>query len=322
MKKYGIVLADGGSNWFFQGVADTRWPDRVFSDFSSVAGSNFEAVDTALLQVDPDSGQAKQGVNADPERLAAISTRMQSLTGNDVVIGGFVIGGSSPKTVVVRARGPSLAPGVPNTLGNPLLELFAGATVIATNDDWGTAPNAAQLSASGFAPTNALESAIMTTLAPGAYTAIVLGSDGGTGVGLVEIFEVDRPDIPLAGISTRGKVLTGDDVMIGGFIIQGSAPQKVVVRARGPSLAAASVPNVLANPSLTLVRSSDQSVIATNDDWQDDPSAAAIQAAGFAPGDAVESAVMMTLDPGAYTAIVSGVGGSTGVGIVEVFSVP
>jgi hypothetical protein len=157
------------------------------------------------------------------------------------------------------------------------------------------------------------------TLAPGAYTAIVSGVNGGTGVGIVEVYEVDTPTAPLVGISTRGQVLTGNDVMIGGFIIQGNATQQVVVRARGPSLAAAGIANALQNPTLTLVRSSDGVVIATNDDWQQASNAAQVSASGFAPSDPRESVILINLAPGAYTAIVSGVGG-TGVGIFEVFS--
>jgi hypothetical protein len=190
--------------------------------------------------------------------------------------------------------------------------------VIATNDDW-QSTNAAAISASGFAPTNPLESAILATLPPGAYTAIVSGVAGGTGVGLVEVYEVDHPEVPLINISTRGQVLTGNDVMIGGFVIQGNAPQSVIVLAKGPSLAAYGIANPLANPTLTLVRSSNQAVIATNDDWQSAANAAQVQASGFAPSNVNESAILITLDPGAYTAIVSGVGGGTGVGIVEAY---
>ncbi|HET9577403.1 MAG TPA: Ig-like domain repeat protein [Usitatibacter sp.] len=255
--------------------------------------------------------------------ISGISTRGSVGTDNDVVIGGFIIGGSTPKTVIVRARGPSLAAqGVANALANPTLTLVRASdqAVIATNDDWQQAANAAQVSSSGFAPSDARESAVLMTLDPGAYTAIVAGAGGASGVGIVEIFEVDHPEVPIIGISTRGPVLTGDDVMIGGFVIQGSAPQTVVVRARGPSLQSAGVANALANPTLTLVRASDQSVIAVNDDWQQDANAGQLQASGFAPSDAREAAVLVTLPPGAYTAVVSGAGGTTGVGIVEIFA--
>jgi len=175
------------------------------------------------------------------------------------------------------------------------------------------------LQASGFAPTNSLESGIVMTLPPGAYTAIVSGKNNGTGVSVAAVYEIDHPEIPLVNISTRSRVLTGNNVMIAGLIVQGSGPQRVLITATGPSLAAFGVRNPLANPTLTLVRSSDQSVIATNDDWQDAPNASDIQATGVAPTDAHESAIMVTLDPGAYTAIVSGVGNTSGTSVVGVF---
>ena len=260
-------------------------------------------------------------VFANPPRLVTIATRMQVLTGDDVMIGGFVIGGSQPKTVVVRARGPSLtAAGVPGAMTNPFLQLFSGASQIAANDNFGTAGNLTQLNASGFAPSNSQESAILTTLNPGAYTAIVSGAGGTTGVGIVEVFEVDAFTVPLINIATRGRVQSGDNVMIGGFVIQGTGPQTVVVRARGPSLAAAGVAGTLANPNLQLFSGATE--IAANNDWGTAANHAAITAAGFAPSETLESAIMMTLNPGAYTAIVSGVGGTTGVAIVEVFTVP
>ena len=257
--------------------------------------------------------------NVNSSRLVNISTRMQVLTGNDVMIGGLIIGGSTSKTVVVRARGPSmLANGITNYLANPMLQLFSGATQIASNDNWQSAANQATLSASGFAPSDYRESAIYTTLAPGAYTAIVTGVGNTTGVAIVEVFEVDKPEVPLINISTRGQVLTGNDVMIGGFIIQGSSPQTVVVRARGPSMLANGIANYLANPRLQLFSGSTE--IGSNDDWQSATNHATLSASGFAPSDPKEAAIYTTLNPGAYTVIVTGVGGTTGVGIVEVFA--
>ena len=255
---------------------------------------------------------------ADTPRVSGISTRMQVLTGDNVLIGGFIIGGSTPKKVVINARGPSLTgQGVAGALANPTLTLVPASGPAIVNDDWQSAPNAAEISALGLAPPSPLESSILVTLDPGAYTAIVSGVGGGTGVGIVEVFEVDHPEIPLTGISTRGRVQTGDGVMIGGFIIQGNAPQTVVVRARGPSLTAQGVAGALQNPTLTLVPASGPAI--TNDDWGTAANAAALSASGFAPADPRESAILITLDPGAYTAIVSGVGGATGVAIVEVY---
>ena len=257
-------------------------------------------------------------------RLINISTRGQVQTGFDVMIGGFVISGSVNKTLVIRAIGPSLVNyGVAGALANPQLQLVRSSdqAVIASNDDWGSASNAATVQASGFAPSNPLESAIYIQLQPGAYTAIVSGVGGGTGVGLVEVYEVDAPSTQLINISTRGKVLTGFDVMIGGFVVSGSAPKTLVVRAIGPSLANYGVAGSLQNPQLQLVRSSDQVVIATNDDWGSDPNAATLQSSGFAPSNPLESAIYISLQPGAYTAIVSGVSNGTGVGLVEVYTV-
>ena len=263
---------------------------------------------------------AAANVSHASSRLINISTRGQVLTGNDVLIGGFIIGGNTPKTVVVRARGPSLAAlGVANALANPSLRLISGGTILHENDDWQTMPNAAALQASGFAPSDALESAVMATLNPGPYTAIVSGSGGGTGIGIVEVFEVDHPEIPLINISTRGQAMTGEQVMIGGFIIQGSGPQTVVVRARGPSLSTLGLAGTLADPVLRLFMG--QTPIATSDNWTTASNAAALLASGFAPADSREAAILITLDPGAYTAIVTGAGNTTGVGIVEVFTV-
>jgi hypothetical protein len=295
--------------------------DIVASFATTGTKTNSAAVTTG--QTDPfgfNNGSTTDVAIVNPVRLFNVSTRMQVLTGEDVMIGGFIIGGASSKTLVIRARGPSLAAtGVTNFLANPQLQLFSGQTQIAANDDFGTAANLAQLQASGFAPANALESAILVTLAPGAYTAIVSGVNGGTGVGIVELFEVDHAEVPLLNLSTRGRVLTGNDVMINGFVIQGTGSQSVVIRARGPSLASQGIASALANPALVLVRSSDQAVIASNDDWQSSANAAQIQASGFAPLDPLEAAILITLPPGAYTTIVTGVGGTTGVAIVEVF---
>jgi large repetitive protein len=264
-------------------------------------------------------------VVVNPARLANISTRMQVLTGNDAMIGGFVIGGNATKTVVIRAIGPSLANyGVAGTLPNPTMQIIrmSDQSTIATNDDWANAPNAADLAASGFAPSDPRESAVLITLGPGAYTAIVSGVGGTTGVGIVEVYEVDAPTVPLINISTRGQVRTGFDQMIGGFVVQGTGRQKVVIRAIGPSLANFGISGTLPNPVMQLVRLADQATIATNDDWGSASNAAEIVASGFAPSNPLEATILITLDPGAYTVIISGSGGSTGVGIFEVYTVP
>jgi uncharacterized protein (DUF1330 family) len=256
--------------------------------------------------------------------LSNISTRGGVLTGENVLIGGFVVGGSTNKTVAITAMGPSLANfGVSNPLANPVITLVRSSdqSIVAGNDDWQSDANASQLQASGFAPPNALESGLLVNLPPGGYTVIVQGAGASTGVAVVGVFEVDHPETPLANIATRGLIGTGENVLIGGFIVHGTGPQTVAIVGTGPSLGAFGVANPLANPTLTLVRSSDQSIIATNDDWQSAPNWTYLLQSGFAPSDSRESGLLMSLEPGAYTAILSGAGGTTGVGVIAVYTV-
>lgn len=253
-------------------------------------------------------------------RLANISTRLFVGDGDEVGIAGFIVTGDTEKTVLIRGRGPSLAPfGLSGLLADPRLQLFQGQTELLSNDDWADSQQS-EIEATGIAPTDADESAILVTLAPGPYTAILSGVGATTGLGIVEAFDVDETGTPteLYNISTRGPVQTGDEVMIGGFIIQGPSPETVIIRAIGPSLAGAGVPGVLSDPTLTIFEA--QTQIGFNDDWQDSQEAS-IEAAGLAPNDSRESAIILTLDPGPYTAIVRGAGNSTGVGLVEVFNI-
>jgi V8-like Glu-specific endopeptidase len=257
-------------------------------------------------------------------RLINLSTRAYVGTGDAVTIGGFIVGGSSVnKMVAIQAIGPSLAGyGIGNALANPTITLVRSSdnAIIASNDNWVSAPNASQIQSAGFAPSNVLESAIMMSLPPGGYTVILSGVSSGTGVGLIGVYEVDAPTIPFVNISTRAHVGTGNDVTIGGFIVSGTTPKTVVVRATGPSLAAYGVPNPLPNPTLTLVRNSDNFIVGTNDDWGTAYNAWQLLQSGLAPPHPNEPAILITLDPGAYSAIVSGVGGTTGIGIVEVLA--
>lgn len=261
-------------------------------------------------------------------RLANISTRGQVQTGDGVMIGGFIINGAANKKVLIRAIGPNLVNyGISGNLPDPKLELYEGPTLIGNNDNWQTQSipaDVAAISATGLAPANGLESALLVTLKPGvAYTAVVTGVNVPTGVGIVEVFEADHPEYQLINISTRGRVQTGEGVMIGGFIIQGDAPKTVLIRAVGPNLANYGVSGVLTDPTMDIYRSADGVKIAQNDDWQNQTIPAdvsAISATGLSPVDPRESAILLTLPPGAYTAVVSGKGGGTGVGIVEVFA--
>ena len=257
-----------------------------------------------------------------PGHLANISTRMRVGTGQNVLIGGFIIKGTQSKTLVLRAIGPSLADsGVTGVLADPTLELHdALGAVIASNDDWQEGAQAFQIQQSGIAPVNALESAVLVTLPPGSYTAVVSGYNNGTGNGLVEAYEMDSTGTRLVNISTRGRVGTIDEPMIGGLIMQGAATKKVIIRALGPSLGAGAnaIAGALADPVLEL-RDASGNLLAVNDDWPTSPQASEIIASTIPPVNALESAIVATLGTGNYTAIVRGVDGTSGVALVEVF---
>lgn len=266
------------------------------------------------------SGLAFQPPPAISSTLANISTRALVQTGNHVLIGGFVISGSGSKEVLVRAIGPTLANSlVPNPLQDPVLSLHDIHTEIANNDDWQTAANSSQIPPA-LKPADARESAILTTLAPGAYTAIVTGKGGTSGVSLVEVYDLQSgSSSQLINISTRGEIQNGDFVMIGGFVTAGPAgsSSEVLIRAKGPSLAQFGISDALADPTVR-VFNGNGALIGSNDNWKDTQEAE-IQATGDAPTNDLESAILLTLAPGNYTAIVSGKNGGVGVGQVEVF---
>jgi hypothetical protein len=243
-------------------------------------------------------------------------------TGDSVGIGGFISMGSTPKHVLLRAIGPSLGGfGITNALADPILELHGpSGFVTITNDNWKDTQQA-QIEASGIPPTNDSESAIDATLPPANYTAVVRGKNNTAGVALVEIFDLDKPPISkLGNISTRAFVSTGDEIIIGGFILgNAGGNDRIVARGLGPSLASSGVPNPLADPTLEL-RDSNGALLLANDNWQDNPAQAAeISAAGLAPSDPLESAIAATLPPGPYTALLRGVNNGTGNGLVEVY---
>ena len=240
-------------------------------------------------------------------------------------IGGFIVTGAQPKKVIVRAIGPSLP--LPGKLANPSLGLYGpGGVLIDSNDDWRSSQEA-EIIATGLQPTSDLESAIVATLPASpdgiGYTAIMSGVNGTTGLGLVEVYDLDSTtDSKLANISTRGQVLTDEDVMIGGVIVVGAAPQRVIVRAIGQSLGNAGVAGALQDPTLEL-HDSNGDVIAFDDNWRDTQQAE-ISATGLQPTNDLESAIVTTLPSSpsgiGYTAIVRGVNGTTGVAIVEFYA--
>ena len=308
------------------GFTDLRGVAVLGSDLVVTDGENVvmfptdSPADLAII------GQIAQGAGqlaVEPPGIANISTRAVIETGDHVLIGGFVISGTELKNVLIRGLGPSLvAFGVSGALADPTLELHDGnGSVIATNDNWQDAANASSIPP-GFAPVLAAEAAIFIPLQPGAYTAIEAGKGGLTGIGLVEIFDLSpNSNSSIDNLSTRGLVQSDNGVMIGGFIVQaGAGGRQFLVRGRGPSLAFFGIPDPLPDPTLSLFDGNGV-LLTSNDDWKS-AREAAIAATGLAPTNDLESAILMTLQAGTYTAILSGRNGATGVGIVEIFATP
>jgi glucose/arabinose dehydrogenase len=286
------------------------------------------------LKVGPDGSlyYLAQGNNGQVFRISATSSQPLDISSranvgnvNNVMIGGFIVAGNTDKRVIVRALGPSLPNfGITNPLADPVLELHGPTgTIITSNDNWKDTQQAV-IEKTGLAPTNDFESAIVATLQPNTYTAVVQGRGGAGGVGLVEVYDLDlAATSQLANISTRSLVQTGENRLIGGFILgSNDGAAKVIVRAMGPSLTPFGITNALADPTLEL-RNSNGELILANDNWQDDPNQAAqITASGVAPSNPLEAAVSISLLPGAYTAIVAGKNGGTGIGLVEIYRIP
>ena len=294
----------------------------------------------ALLWTSPDLGGAAVSIAAPrvvASRLGNISTRAFVQTGDNVMIGGFIVQGTEPKRVILRAVGPKLSRfGVPDVLVDPTLELYDGAgTLIASNDNWQHtiiggiihADQVRDIRNSGHAPRHPRESAIIADLPAGNYTAIVRGVDNSTGVALVESYDLSPETSSILGnISTRSFVQTGDNVMIGGFIVQGTQRKRVILRAIGPELSRFGVTDVLVDPTLELYDGTD-TLIASNDNWPHtiiggvitSDQVHEIRSSGYAPRDGRESAIIADLPPGNYTAIVRGVNNTTGVALVEAY---
>jgi hypothetical protein len=301
--------------------------DGIGGTFNRPAGI---AVDNAgnIFVSDSASNRIRIGVPLQSQ-LLNIATRMGVRKGDQVLIGGFIITGSDRKKVLIRGIGPSLgSAGVAGALADPTLDLHQGSTTIVSNDNWKTRSDGssqqAEIEATTVPPTNDLESAIVATLSPGAYTAILGGKDAGAGVGLVEVYDLAQTaDSKLANISTRGFVDTGDNVMIGGLIVGNDTggTSKVIVRALGPSIP---VTGALSDPTLEL-RDGSGTLISSNDNWKVRPDGssqqAEIEATTIPPTNNLESALVATLAPGNYTAIVRGKGNTTGVGLVEVYNI-
>jgi matrixin len=289
------------------------------SDLDTVAQDDINGV-TAIYG----TGPAYQSIPNAPV-LMDLSTRGTTFTGNNVLIGGFIIQGSQAAQLVVRCLAYSLASyGIPDALGDSVIELYdANKNLLASNDDWFTSNDAATISSYHRDPPNSIESALLVTLNPGSYTAIVRSFSSAqqpaqSGVALFEVYDLRTSGSRLGNASTRGQVGTGNNILIGGLIIGGNVAKPVVIRALGPSLTQFGVTGVLADPTVQL-RDANGNLIEANNDWQQSPEAATIMADGKAPSNPKESAIARTLAPGHYTALVSGVGGTTGTALVEVY---
>jgi len=246
--------------------------------------------------------------------LANISTRLAVGTGNNVLIAGFIVTGTQPKRIIVRGIGPSLP--VNENLADPTLELHESSGAVTANENWRDTQQD-ELRATTIPPTNDYESAVVKSLTPGNYTAVLAGKGGTTGVGVVEVYDLDLSvDSKLANISTRGFVDQGDNVLIAGTIVVGSGTTNVLFRAIGPSLPGIS--NTLQDPTLEL-HDGQGSIIASNDNWMDSQNKQAIIASTIPPSDPREAAILYQLTPGSYTAIVRGKDNTTGVAVVEAY---
>jgi len=308
----------GSDSFFYQGNGTLMWRGYTFA--------------TPVKTITRTAGDGKEGfamdglqatVASNSPLLYNISTRGFVQTGDNVMIGGLIISGSGPKKILLRVLGPTLgqAPfNIPNAMGNPTLNLFQGSALVASNDNWGNATNQQAIRDTGLAPPNAVEAAILISLNPGSYTAIVRGLNNTSGNALFEAYDLDNTaGSKFGNISTRSFVQTGNDVMIAGVIVHGPGSKNVLIRALGPTLGQApfNLPNSLPDPFLDL-RDANGTRITANDNWKSTQQTQ-IQATGLAPPNDAESAIATTLAPGSYTAIVTGVNNTTGNALVEVY---
>jgi len=278
--------------------------------------------DGALYYLAQGSGGQVFRITALPAQALNISGRARVETGQGVVISGFIVTGATPKRVGIRALGPSLANfGVSGPLADPILQLHRGdGSLVMVNDNWKNAQQT-EITAAGLAPPNDRDAALIATLPAGNYTAIVSGKNGGTGVTLAEVYDLDQAaNSQLANVSTRATVGTGSDVLIGGFITGSKiGATRIAIRALGPSLQQFGIANPLPDPKLEL-RNANGALLTSNDNWQSDASQATlITGYGLAPPNSLESAIAVSLAPGRYTAIVTGKNNQTGIGLIEIY---
>jgi hypothetical protein len=261
-----------------------------------------------------------------PGQLVNISSRANVGTGAQVGINGFIIRGSAPMKVLIRAVGPSLVVDgqlISGLLSDPVLELHDGTgSLIFSNDDWSTSPQKSEIEASGLSPSDSREPAIIATLPEGSYTMIIRGKNNTTGIALGEVYVLPpNNSSELVNISGRALTSAGGNVLITGLIMDGQTPRPTLIRALGPTLQAEGITGELLDPTLDLY-DDNGAVLESNNAWTSAPNRAQIEATGLAPKDNRESAILMTLAPGNYTAIVRGVNGTTGVALLEAYALP
>jgi len=344
MDEFGVPYAQAsatgsGQRTYFWVQLSAGAPYPVGEDFprQSLARAPFGVVGNAFQLLVGNAFGITRSAPFTPNRFINLAARASVGTGDDVLIGGFAIGGTDlprTRTMLVRAVGPGLAAsGIGNALKAPRLSVYSGSQLIATNTGWDTTAQAADIRAAaqnvGAFPlaTGSTDCALMLSLAPGNYTAQVASADGSTGVALVEVFDTQAPDLSrLRNLSARAQVQNGDGVLIGGFVIDGGVRKSVLLRAAGPTLAEFGFQRVLAQPKLTLFK--DGAVVAAATSWsaalnaaQISSSAKTVNAFPFPDGSA-DAAMLLQLDPGAYSLQVAGADGGTGVALVEVYEAP
>jgi hypothetical protein len=320
---YSSYLGGDDSDWAFGIAVDSTGNAYLTGSTDSPCFPTTTGAFDTTLSLDGDAFITKLSETAKPSTLTPcaselinIATRIRVLTGDSALIGGFIIAGE-PKRVIIRGIGPSLA-GLQGALANPILELFhSDGRLLISNDDWIT--NREEVEETTIPPTHDLESAIVVVLSPGAYTAVLRGQNNGTGIGVVEVYDLNvGANSTLANIGSRGFVDTGDNAMIGGFIVGGgSTLTRVLIRGIGPSLPS-SIPNALANPTLEL-RNADGALIRDNDNWRDSQEEE-IENTTIPPSHNLEAAIIAAVPNGNYTAILRGENNSTGVAVVEIYN--
>jgi hypothetical protein len=306
------VVVDNGKTYPFSG----RLANRIGRGYSSLDGFGHINVEAASTAPTP---TATPSASPPGEQLVNIAGRLLVGTGNNVGIGGFIVKSTgASKKVLIRAIGPSLsAAGIANPLQDPVLELHDSNGLVSVNDNWRSSQEA-EIQQSGLAPTDNRESVLIATLPPGNHTAIIKGAGNTTGVGIVEVYDLQTTVGQLGNLSVRANVQTGDNALIAGVIIGAGDARRVVFRAIGPELKSFGVPTALDDTTIE-VRDTNGVLVSANDNWKDASNSAELTATGLAPTIDAESAVLTTLGPGKYTSIVRGANNTTGVGLAEAY---